>query len=312
MSNVLSAYSKQQQIEEIAKYIPHERILRNEPMAAHTTFRVGGCADVFVEIDAIAELEKLCLVLSDNFYLIGNGSNVLVSDSGIRGIVLHLSKAFSTISAEGECLVCEAGASLAAVAKAAYENGLSGFEFASGIPGSLGGAVVMNAGAYDGEIRQVIEWVKLMTPDGKIVQKSNEEMHFSYRHSILKEERLIVLAAAIRLKSSDPAQIKVKMEDLAQRRREKQPLEYPSAGSTFKRPEGYFAAKLIQDAGLSGFSIGGACVSSKHCGFVINTGNATANDIYLLIKEVQKRVMEYAGVRLEPEVLFLGDFGSER
>jgi UDP-N-acetylenolpyruvoylglucosamine reductase len=312
LSNVLSAYSKQQQIEEIAKYIPHERILRNEPMAAHTTFRVGGCADVFVEIDAIAELEKLCLVLGDNFYLIGNGSNVLVSDSGIRGIVLHLSKAFSAISAEGECLVCEAGASLAAVAKAAYENGLSGFEFASGIPGSLGGAVVMNAGAYDGEIRQVIEWVKLMTPDGKIVQKSNEEMHFSYRHSILKEERLIVLAAAIRLKSSDPAQIKVKMEDLAQRRREKQPLEYPSAGSTFKRPEGYFAAKLIQDAGLSGFSIGGACVSSKHCGFVINTGNATANDIYLLIKEVQKRVMEYAGVRLEPEVLFLGDFGSER
>ena len=151
-----------------------------------------------------------------------------------------------------------------------------------------------------------------MTPEGKIVHKSNEEIHFSYRHSILKEERLIVLAAAIRLKSSDPAQIKVKMEDLAQRRREKQPLEYPSAGSTFKRPEGYFAAKLIQDAGLSGFSIGGACVSSKHCGFVINTGNATANDIYLLIKEVQKRVMEYAGVRLEPEVLFLGDFGSER
>lgn len=288
--------------------VPENRILINEPMYRHTTFRVGGCADFFVEVDTQEELQAL-LQTGCVFYLIGNGSNLLVSDSGLRGVVLHLSQRFSGIAVTGTTLVCGAGAALAAVAKAAYEHGLTGFEFAAGIPGSLGGAVVMNAGAYGGEMRQVVRRVRLMKPDGGIIEKNTQEMHFAYRHSLLKEENgLIVLEAEIGLERGEQTAIKAVMEELAVRRRSKQPLEYPSAGSTFKRPEGYFAAKLIQDAGLCGFVVGDAQVSEKHCGFVVNKGNASAADIYTLIKEVQKRVKEKFNVQIEPEVICLGEF----
>ncbi|MDE5824733.1 MAG: UDP-N-acetylmuramate dehydrogenase, partial [Lachnospiraceae bacterium] len=228
-------------------------------MSAHTTFRVGGEADIFVEIKTSKELENVFAALraeglsnlGKDYYLLGNGSNVLVSDSGIRGVVLHLSKEYAKIDLDkpnGTVLVCEAGATLAEIAHKAYENGLTGFEFAAGIPGSLGGAIVMNAGAYGGEMCQVVKSVRLMTTDGEIVEKSAGEMQFSYRHSILKEEPLVVLEAAITLARGSQQEIKARMEELALRRREKQPLEYPNAGSAFKRPEGYFAAKLIEEA----------------------------------------------------------------
>ncbi len=291
-----------------------EQILANENMSAHTTFRVGGRADIFVEINHEHELGKVLGVLreegltrlNEDFYLLGNGSNVLVSDDGIRGVVLHLSKVYSTIQVEGTSLVCEAGATLAAIAHKAYENSLTGFEFASGIPGSLGGAVVMNAGAYGGEMRHVVLRVRLMTLAGEIVEKSAEEMHFGYRHSLLKEEPLIVTQVTLSLAHGSQQEIREKMEELAARRREKQPLEYPSAGSTFKRPEGYFAAKLIEEAGLRGFAVGGAQVSEKHCGFVVNKGGATASDVRALMTQVQQRVQASAQVTIEPEVIMLG------
>ncbi|MDE5698835.1 MAG: UDP-N-acetylmuramate dehydrogenase [Lachnospiraceae bacterium] len=308
---------KRQLYQRLSGVLQPEQILVNEKMSAHTTFRVGGEADIFVEIKSSAELAEVLAVLRSeglsepgrDYILLGNGSNVLVSDSGIRGVVLHLSKEYGNIaldSTDHTVLVCEAGASLAAIAHRAYEYGLTGFEFAAGIPGSLGGAIVMNAGAYDGEMRHVVRRVRLMTPDAAVVEKSADEMHFSYRHSILKEEPLIVLDVAIALAPGDRQEIRAKMEDLASRRRDKQPLEYPSAGSTFKRPAGYFAAKLIEDAGLRGFSVGGAQVSEKHCGFVVNRDNATAADICTLIREVQKRVERSSQVTIEPEVILLG------
>ncbi len=291
--------AKQKLYQRLSGILQPEQILPNEKMSAHTTFRVGGEADIFVEIKTSGELAKVLAALREegacepgrDYYILGNGSNVLVSDSGFRGVVLHLSKEYGNMilnGAGGTRLVCESGAPLAAVAHRAYECGLTGFEFAAGIPGSLGGAIVMNAGAYGGEMRQVVESVRLMAPDGTVTEKSAEEMRFSYRHSILKEEPLIL------------------MEDLASRRREKQPLEYPSAGSTFKRPPGHFAAKLIEEAGLRGFSVGGAQVSEKHCGFVVNKGNATAADIYALITKVQEQVKRSSQVTLEPEVILLG------
>jgi UDP-N-acetylmuramate dehydrogenase len=247
-------------------------------------------------------------MLNGDFFLLGNGSNLLVSDKGIRGAVIHLSKGFNNIDIKDNIITAKAGATLAGIARVAYDNSLTGFEFAAGIPGSLGGAIVMNAGAYDGEMKNVVRSVKLMDYNGNIVTKTNEEMHFSYRHSLLKEESYIVLEVEIALEKGDQADIKAKMDDLSQRRRDKQPLEYPSAGSTFKRPEGYFAAKLIDDAGLRGYSVGGAQVSTKHCGFVINTGNATATDVYTLINDVQNRVKKSSGVEIEPEVILVGEF----
>lgn len=244
----------------------------------------------------------------EDYFTVGNGSNLLISDTGYNGVILHPSKNFCDVRVEGERLICESGATLAAIARTALEQGLTGFEFAAGIPGSLGGAIVMNAGAYDGEMKQVVETVKLITPEGEIITKDSEEMEFSYRHSILKEKPYLVLSVTIKLRKGEKEQIKARMEELAQKRREKQPLEYPSAGSTFKRPEGYFAAKLIQDAGLRGLMVGGAQVSEKHCGFVINKDQATAKDIYELMKRVQEQVKEKYGVMLEPEVICLGDF----
>lgn len=300
---------KKELVSELYSVITKGRVTIEEPMSAHTTFKTGGVADVFVEPSDMEELQAvLGLLKGECFYLVGNGSNLLVSDDGIRGVVLHLAKGFDSIRVEENTLICGAAATLSQIARVALDNVLSGFEFAAGIPGSLGGAIVMNAGAYDGEMKQVVHSVTLINYEGEIVQKSAEEMQFSYRHSILKEEPFIVLEAKIMLDRGEPSKIKEKMDDLAARRREKQPLEYPSAGSTFKRPEGYFAAKLIEDAGLKGFRIGGAQVSSKHAGFVINENNATSADIYALIKEIQKRVKDNSGVEIETEVICLGRF----
>lgn len=300
---------KKELVHELSSVLTGGRVSTNEPMSIHTTFKTGGMADVFAEPSGIEELKKaLELLKGERFYLIGNGSNLLVSDKGIRGVVLHLTKGFSHIKVEGNTIICGAAATLSQIARAALDNSLSGFEFAAGIPGSLGGAVVMNAGAYGGEIKQVVKRVTLLNYEGEIIQKRAEEMQFSYRHSILKEERYIVVEAEIALQKAQQSAIRDKMDDFAARRREKQPLEYPSAGSTFKRPEGYFAAKLIQDAGLRGFCVGGAQVSQKHCGFVINKGNASSADIYALIREVQKRVKDSLGVTLETEVICLGEF----
>lgn len=302
---------KQEIMTKLCKYLPTERILEQEPMSRHTTFRVGGEAGLFLEIATEEELKAVIRLLKDegqDWYLLGNGSNLLVSDKGYDGVIVHLAKEFGHIEVKVDSLYCEAGATLAAIARAALAQSLTGFEFAAGIPGTLGGAVVMNAGAYDGEMKQVISSVRLMNMQGEILEKSCEEMHFAYRHSLLKEERYIVLGATIQLRKGQQEDIRLRMEELAARRKEKQPLEYPSAGSTFKRPEGYFAAKLIQDAGLRGYSCGGAQVSEKHCGFVVNKGNATADDIYTLIQEIQAKVWSSFGVKIEPEVILLGDF----
>lgn len=298
-------------IQKISQYIPENRILRQEPMRLHTTFRVGGPAALFLELQSEQEFRDILTLLhaeEEDYFTVGNGSNLLISDTGYNGVILHPSKNFGDVRVEGERLICESGATLAAIARTALEQELTGFEFAAGIPGSLGGAIVMNAGAYDGEMKQVVETVKLITPEGEIITKDSEEMEFSYRHSILKEKPYLVLSVTIKLRKGEKEQIKARMEELAQKRREKQPLEYPSAGSTFKRPEGYFAAKLIQDAGLRGLMVGGAQVSEKHCGFVINKDQSTAKDIYELMKRVQEQVKEKCGVMLEPEVICLGDF----
>jgi UDP-N-acetylmuramate dehydrogenase len=300
--------NKNEIIEKLKDYLSCDQILTDERMSAHTTFRIGGTADIFIEINSEEQLKNTIKTLGGDFFLIGNGSNLLVSDKGIRGAVIHLSKNFNNIEVKGNILVCKAGATLASIARTAYDNCLAGFEFAAGIPGSLGGAIVMNAGAYDSEMRNVVKSVKLMAYNGDIVTKTNDEMHFSYRHSLLNEEKFIVLEVEIELPDGDKEGIKAKMDDLAARRRDKQPLEYPSAGSTFKRPKGYFAAKLIDDAGLRGYRIGGAMVSKKHCGFVINAGNATGDDVYKLIRYVQDKVWEVSNVVIEPEVILVGEF----
>lgn len=314
MERVLDRGTIRRSHERLAGILAPEQIHADEEMSAHTTFKVGGAADLFVEIDSIEELSRVLSALraegiaqfGQGLYLIGNGSNLLVSDSGIRGVVLHLSKEFGQIEAKGDVLICGAGATLAGIAHCAWEHGLTGMEFAAGIPGSLGGAIVMNAGAYGGEMKHIVRSVSLMAPDGTVFEKRGEEMDFSYRHSLVKDQPLIVLGAALALEPGDPDAIRARMDELMAKRREKQPLEYPSAGSTFKRPEGHFAARLIEEAGLRGFSVGGAQVSQKHCGFVVNKENATAEDVHTLIKEVQERVERSSGVRLEPEVILLG------
>lgn len=286
-------------------------VLTFEPMKNHTTFKVGGEADIFVSPGSIEEAEeiiRLLCVKNEPFFILGNGSNVLVSDNGIKGVVICLEKGCDAIECKDGVITAQAGALLSAISKVARENGLKGLEFASGIPGSLGGAVFMNAGAYGGEMCQVIKSVKMIDLDtGNMVIFSAEDMKFGYRHSIAKEKRYAILEAKIILNEGDPEDILKTMNSLNQKRREKQPLEYPSAGSTFKRPEGYFAGKLIEDAGLSGYTVGGAQVSKKHCGFVINRGDATASDILQLIKDVRNTVNTKFGVDLQPEVCMLGE-----
>ena len=295
----------------IEKIIPKERLLFNEPMSRHTTFRVGGEAQCMVRIEKEEELIKLVPYLNQigqEYFILGNGSNLLVGDKGYRGIIIKLGEGVDKISIENNRICVQAGALLAQTSIAARDAGLTGMEFAVGIPGSVGGGIVMNAGAYGGEMKQITESVKVMDKEGKILILDNDTMEFGYRTSIIKNRPFIVLEVVLSLQTGRKEEIQQKMNELMEMRRSKQPIGYPSAGSTFKRPEGYFAGKLIMDAGMRGYSIGGAKVSDKHCGFIVNTGTATAADVKEVIDEVQERVKERFQVTLEPEVVFLGDF----
>ena len=286
-------------------------ILAAEPMKNHTTFRIGGPADALAlpkTPEEVAEVVRFCHEHAQPYYVLGNGSNLLVSDEGYRGLVLQLYRNFNDIQVNGETITVQAGAMLAAVARTAYQTGLTGLEFASGIPGTIGGAVVMNAGAYGGEMKNVLKEVTVLTKEGEVLVIPAKALELGYRTSVIPKNGWIVLGAVLQLKKGDPEQILARMEELKEQRITKQPLDLPSAGSTFKRPEGYFAGKLIMDAGLRGFTVGGAQVSEKHCGFVVNRGNATAADVWKLICEVKRRVKEMTGVELEPEVKLLGDF----
>ena len=287
------------------------QILEAEPMSRHTTFRIGGPAELFLvpkSTEEIAGIFKICREEGIPWFVLGNGSNLLVSDKGYQGVVIQLYKGFGEVKVQGCQITAQAGALLSQIAAAAREESLTGFEFAGGIPGTLGGAVVMNAGAYGGEMKDVIKEVTVLTREGEIRTLQAEELAMGYRTSAIKEAGYIVLSAVLSLEKGDKEQIKARMQELAGMRSSKQPLQYPSAGSTFKRPEGYFAGKLIMDSGLRGYQVGGAQVSEKHCGFVINTGNATARDVRNLMADVQRIVEEKYGVKLEPEVKFLGDF----
>ena len=280
-------------------------------MKNHTTFRVGGPADIFLTPSAeeLPAVLSVCREEQMPVMVIGNGSNLLVGDQGIRGVVICIGFGMRGIRVDGEKIFLEAGVTLAAAAQQAAKAGLTGLEFASGIPGTFGGAVVMNAGAYGGEMKDVIVSVRVISEDGEILTLSKEELDLSYRHRVIPERGYLVIDGELLLtREKDPDQITERMEELKKKRIEKQPLEYPSAGSTFKRPEGYFAGKLIMDAGLRGFSVGGAAVSEKHCGFVINKGNATAADICALMDEVTRIVKEKYAVTLEPEVKKVGEF----
>lgn len=287
------------------------RVLQNETMSRHTTFRVGGNADFFVMPNKIAEIKKTIQFCRDKeipYYVIGNGSNLLVGDKGIRGVVIQIGKEFNDIEVRQNYITAMAGAMLSKVGHTALEASLTGFEFAAGIPGTVGGAIVMNAGAYGGEMKHIVKEVIVMDEEGNIRTLSNEELNFSYRKSVISEKKYLVLQVTFALKEGEKEAIRKTMDDLRERRMEKQPLEYPSAGSTFKRPEGYFAGKLIEDAGLRGFQIGGAGVSEKHCGFVINKGNATAADIQAVMRHVANEVETKFQVKLEAEVKRLGEF----
>ena len=281
-----------------------------EPMSRHTTFRVGGPADVLVtpDRDSIAAIIKLCRSENVPYTLIGNGSNLLVSDKGVRGVVIKMGEHAGEIRVTQNEITAQAGALLSKIANTAAKEGLAGMEFAAGIPGSLGGAVVMNAGAYGGEMKDILVNAVVLDENGEEKTLSADELELRYRHSCISEKHYIVLEATIRLQSGDEQEIRLKMKELSEQRQEKQPLQYPSAGSTFKRPEGYFAGKLIMDAGLRGYTVGGAQVSEKHCGFVINKGDATAEDICKLMKDVSEKVQEQFGVVLEPEVKQIGEF----
>lgn len=296
---------------ELLEIVTQEQLKVDEPMKNHTTFRVGGPADIFVmprTPDEVRRIVDLCNQENEPYYILGNGSNLLVSDQGYRGVIIQLYREMNRIELEGDIVKAQAGALLSAVANRALEAELTGFEFAAGIPGTLGGACVMNAGAYGGEMKDVLKEVTVLTPEGTMTAIPGDELELGYRTSIIAKKGYIVLEAKIQLKHGEKDAIKAIMDDLKERRVSKQPLEYPSAGSTFKRPEGYFAGKLIQDAGLRGFQVGGAQVSEKHCGFVINKEHATANDITELMRQVSEKVEEQSGVRLEPEVKRLGEF----
>ena len=295
----------------IKEIIEENRIYVDEPMKKHTTFRVGGPADYFVvprTKEEVKELISVCKEFDMPYYVLGNGSNLLVGDKGYRGVIIQVYKEMNQIQVDGENIKVQAGALLSRIGNVALEAELSGFEFAAGIPGTMGGAVVMNAGAYGGEMRDVLVSATVLTPQGELLTLSNEELELGYRTSIVAKKDYIVLEATIGLHKGDKEAIKARMDELRVQRTTKQPLEFPSAGSTFKRPEGYFAGKLIQDAGLRGFQVGGAQVSEKHCGFVINKENATAADVWELMQQVSAIVKEKFGVELEPEVKRLGEF----
>lgn len=295
-------------IEKLYAFAERERVLTNEPLARHTTFRVGGPADVLFLPKNAEEVEralKVCREEGEECLVIGNGSNLLVRDGGVRGLVIKLAGPMSGVQTEGESIRAQAGALLPQVSRAALEAGLTGLEFASGIPGSLGGGMAMNAGAYGGCLEQVVREARVLR-NGRVETLGREALEMGYRTSRVLREGGIVLEAVLDLQRGDREQICAQMDDLSRRRREKQPLSFASAGSTFKRPEGYFAGALIEQAGLKGLSVGDAQVSELHAGFVINRGHATAGQLLELIEQVQRRVYEHSGVRLETEVRICG------
>lgn len=297
--------------EKLCDLLGEESVFADEPMSRHTTFRIGGPADYFAvpgDTDDVKKVIDLCKKEEVPYYILGNGSNLLVGDKGYRGVIIQIYKNMSEIHTDGNRIFAQAGALLSKVAAEALSHSLKGFEFASGIPGTLGGAVMMNAGAYGGEMKQVLESARVLTPEGEIKTLKEEELDLGYRTSVIAKKNYIVLEAVIRLETGDAESIRSYMEELKEKRVTKQPLEYPSAGSTFKRPEGYFAGKLIEDAGLRGFQVGNAQVSQKHCGFVINRGGATAAEVISLMGQVADKVEAASGVRLEPEVKRIGEF----
>lgn len=297
--------------QKFCELLGEEHVLVDEPMSCHTTFRIGGPADYFLipeSYEQIAGILEICREEELPYFILGNGSNLLVSDEGYRGVIIQLYRNMSHVRVEGTKVYASCGALLSGIAAAAKNASLTGFEFAGGIPGTLGGAVVMNAGAYGGEMKDVLEEVTVMTKEGEILTIPAKDMQMGYRTSIVKTAGYLVLGAVISLQEGKLEEIKARTRELTEMRTSKQPLEYPSAGSTFKRPEGYFAGKLIMDSGLRGYRVGGAQVSEKHCGFVINVGDATARDVRDLMDDVTNKVYEKFGVTLEPEVKFLGDF----
>ncbi len=298
-------------LQNIRNMIPDDHILENEDMDVHTSFRVGGPARLMLTVDDNEQLKKVYTYLvktGNEFIVLGNGTNLLVSDKGYKGTVIKLGGSFADIKVDGDRIYAGAAALLAHVAREAAANSLSGMEFASGIPGSIGGAMVMNAGAYEGDMSMITETVQVMTPEGEELTLENATMEFGYRTSIIRKVGYIVTGVTLKLTPGSKEEIIGKMNELAAKRRSTQPVEAASAGSTFKRPEGYYAGKLIMDAGLRGFTIGGAAVSEKHCGFVINKGYASAADVYDVICQVEERVRDKFGVKLEREVILLGDF----
>lgn len=282
-----------------------EKIFENEPLKKHTTFKIGGNAKAMIVPTSIDELLNVIKCLqNDKFVILGNGSNVLAPDEGVDYYVIKTSK-INNVSVSDNEIVAECGATLSKIANLALENSLTGFEFASGIPGTIGGGVVMNAGAYDGELSQVVVKTTYCDKKGNVFEITNEQHEFSYRHSFFSDKEFIILSSVIHLNNGNKDEISAKMQELNKRRSDKQPLNFPSAGSAFKRPEGFYAAKLIDDSGLRGMKIGGAQVSDKHCGFIINIGNATAKDVKELIAVCQNKVYEKFGVEIVPEIKFL-------
>lgn len=295
--------------EELQEIVDRDCIKYDEPMKNHTSFKVGGPVDILVIPNKIEQVEKIinvCKKHKINYFVMGNGSNLIVRDGGFRGVVIKLTP-INSIMIDGNIVKAEAGVLLSTLSKEILRSSLKGFEFASGIPGTVGGAVAMNAGAYGPEIKDILESALVLDNDGNIISLSNKEMDFSYRSSIVQKKNYIVLEATFKLEEGNYDEIKNRMDELNKRRVDKQPLNYPSAGSTFKRPEGHFAGKLIEDSGLKGKAIGGACVSEKHAGFIINYNNATAADVLELINFVKETIKENYGVTLEPEVKVIGE-----
>jgi UDP-N-acetylmuramate dehydrogenase len=301
--------------EKLKQIVPEDSIILGELLKEHTTFKIGGPADFFVtptKLEELSKIIKLCVSEDIPYYILGNGSNLLVSDDGYRGVIIRIYKNFNQVTIEEKdnhyFVTAGAGILLSELAGILLENCLTGFEFASGIPGTLGGAVTMNAGAYGGEMKHCIKEATLLSYEGDIRKLSKDELNLGYRTSIVQDDKYIVVDATFEFTKGKKEEIANKMKDLNSQRKEKQPLEYPSAGSTFKRPEGYFAGKLIMDSGLRGYRVGDIMISEKHCGFVINVGEGTAKDVKALITDVDRIVYEKFGVHLEPEVRMLGEF----
>jgi UDP-N-acetylmuramate dehydrogenase len=297
-------------LDKLNKLLNEDQVRINERMKDHTTFKIGGPCDYFLTPSSLDELSQLLVLCKEHkieVFVLGNGSNLLVTDKGYRGAVIQVFKNFNQVTIEGNTIIAGAGILLVALASVAAKGKLTGLEFASGIPGTLGGAVYMNAGAYGGEMKQVVTKVTAINLNGEVKVFNRNELDFDYRHSALQDKHFIAIEVELELKEGDIKSIKELMFDFNSRRKDKQPLEFPSAGSTFKRPEGYYAGKLIMDSGLKGYRIGDAMVSDKHCGFVVNNGDATFNEVYELIQHIQKTVFEQYGVTLQREVKILGD-----